>query len=304
MEIINLNENVLNALEFIKGNQPPKFDINSINMAFVVGSGNAINTGKIIFSEKLAIFCDESNFKTILKAYQPIIENKLIKETVIISASGEKDSVWEVEEAKKNGLKTTLLTCEGESSAAKIADKVYVYKKIAEPYTYNYSTYVGMIISSTNESVNDIQNILNNLVFPENFKDYESYSFILSDKYNDICPMLDIKKNELFGPHLSLRSFTLGHARHAGFVHPSEKELVITIGENNEYFGHKNHRWNISIPDNSSFATLVSLTYFIIGKIQELNYPYFKENIVNFCNDYGPKAYGKKQVFDIIVPGS
>ena len=76
---------------------------------------------------------------------------------VVISASGEKDAVWEVELAKKSGLKTVLITCSPDSSAAKMADQVFAYKKLPEPYTYNTSTYLGMILSATSEKAENIK---------------------------------------------------------------------------------------------------------------------------------------------------
>jgi hypothetical protein len=304
MEIINLNESVLNALDFFSQNKPPKLDLENFSLPFVIGSGNAYNTGMILFSDKAAIFADESNFKSIIESYKPVIEKGLIRDAIVISASGEKDSVWEVELAKQHGLRTTLLTCGAESSASKISDNILAYRKIAEPYTYNVSTYLGMILSATQEDPAEIKNIIENLKFPENFEKFESYSFVLPDKFGNICPMLDIKKSELFGGHLSLRAFPEGHSRHAKFVIPSEKELVISINSKNEYFGHPNGKWEINVDENSNFATILSLTYFIVGKIQEAKPSYFKENIENYCNDYGPKAYGKNEPFEVIVPGN
>ena len=53
------------TLDFFAKNPPPFLDINTFDLPFVVGSGNAYNTGLILFSEKAAIFADESNFKKI-----------------------------------------------------------------------------------------------------------------------------------------------------------------------------------------------------------------------------------------------
>ena len=304
MEIMTLNENVLQALEFFSKNKPPKLNLDEFSMPFVVGSGNAYNTGMILFSDKAAIFADESNFKSIMESYAPAIKKSLVKQAIIISASGEKDSVWEVELAKKFGLETTLLTCGASSSAAKIADKVLAYRKIAEPYTYNVSTYLGMILSATQEDPEKIKDAIENLSLPENFKDYESYAFILPDKFLNICPMLDIKKSELFGPHVSLRAFSEGHARHAKFVNPSSSELVIAIGASSEFYGATGHKWDLEISDKTSFGEILSLTYYLIGKIQESKHPFFIENIENYCNYYGPKAYGKNEPFEVIVPGN
>ena len=303
-KIITLNKNVLLALDFFVNNPPPAFSINNFNLPFVVGSGNAYNTGLILFSDTAAIFADESNFKKLLPAFKKVIDSKLITQAVIISASGGKDSVWEIELAKQYGLKTTLLTTKSDSPAAKISDKTYTFKSIDEPYTYNVSTYMGMILASTHENPSKIKNYINHIEFPKNFDEYNAYSFVLPDKYSSICPMLDIKKSELFGPNLSLRAFPQGHARHAKFVIRSEKELVISVNGENDYYGDPNHRWNIAIPEEFSYAAVMAITYFIIGKIQISKPQYYKENISNYVNDYGPKAYGSDKPFEFIVPGT
>lgn len=303
--IMSLDQNVLLALDFFNKNKPPTLDVKKFKLPFVVGSGNAYNTGLILFSENAAIFADESDFRKKITAYQEAIRNGLVREAVVISASGGKDSVWEIELAKENSLKTTLLTTKAESDAAKIADEVKVYKSIAEPYTYNTSTYMGMILSGTGENPEQIKDYIKSLRFPKIFDQYQAYSFVLPDKYMQICPMLDIKKSELFGPHLSLRAFSQGQARHAKFVIPSKDELVISLGQKNEYFGDPNSRWDIDLPENMSFAGVMATTYYIVGKIQNSKPQYFKENIGNYVGGYGPKAYGPTtKPFDLIVPGS
>jgi hypothetical protein len=302
--IPDLDTIVLDTLDFFATNPPPPFNTNDFNFPFVVGSGNAYNTGTIIFSGKAAIFADESNFKQVLPAYQKALDEKLITQAVIISASGGKDSVWEIELAKKYALHTTLLTTKGESDAAKIAERVYVFQSIPEPYTYNTSTYMGMILAATKENPAKIKEYIQSLKFPDTFDTYQSYAFVLPDTFMQICPMLDIKKDELFGPHMSLRAFPQGHARHAKFVNRSKDELVITIGSKNDYFGDPKSRWDIFPPDTWSFAGIMALTYYIVGKMQKSKQQYFKENIENYVTDYGPKAYGGNKPFDLIVPGT
>lgn len=304
-QIITLDEDVLKTLDFFTKNPPPDFDIDKFNLPFVIGSGNAYNTGLILFSGKAAIFADESNFKQLMASFEKAIQSGLITQAVVISASGEKDSVWEIELAKKYSLKTTLLTTKEDSSAAKIADELFVFGSIDEPYTYNTSTYMGMILSATKEKAGEIKKYLESLQFPANFNKYRSYSFVIPDRYVNICPMLDIKKSELFGPHLSMRAFSQGYARHAKFVIRSKDELVITLGEKNEYFGEPDSRWDIiTLPEKINFAGIMAITYYIVGKIQTIKPAYFKENIENYVNDYGPKAYGSTKPFDLIVPGS
>lgn len=303
-DIISLDENVLMALDFFAQNPPPSLDLEKFNLPFVVGSGNAYNTGLILFASKAALFADESNFKQLITAFEKAMESKLITQAVVISASGSKDSVWEIELAKKYGLTTTLLTTKGQSDGAKVADEVLVYKSIDEPYTYNTSTYMGMILSATKENPTEIKKYIEALEFPKNFDNYTSYSFVLPDNFGQICPMLDIKKDELYGPHLSLRAFPQGHARHAKFVHRTPEELVISIGEKNEFFGHPDHRWDI-FPENMNFGLIMALTYYIIGKIQKSKPQFFKESIAEYVSDYGPKAYGSTtKPFELIVPGT
>lgn len=303
--IPDLDEIVLKTLDFFSQNPPPTFNPEDYKLPFVVGSGNAYNTGTIIFSKQAAVFADESNFKSTIAAFEEAIKSKLITQAVILSASGGKDSVWEIELAKQYGLHTTLITTKAESPAAQIADKTYTFQSIDEPYTYNTSTYMGMILGATHENIADMKKAIEALQFPENFDNYQSYSFVLPDVFSAVCPMLDIKRHELFGPKVSLRAFPQGHARHAKFVIRDKNELVISINEKNEFFGNPESRWDIFLPENAGFATIMAVTYYIVGKMQKSKPSYFKENIANYTSDYGPKAYGPNtKPFEVIVPGS
>ena len=298
-KIKSLDEIVLAALDLFSKEPPNKLGIEGFKFPLIVGSGNAIHTGRIIFGGQAAIYATESDFKEVLKKYAPL----KISGVIVISASGEKDSVWELELAKKSGLKTILLTCSPESSATKVADRVYSYRKLAEPYTYNTSTYLGMILSATSEKAETIKKIIKKIKVPKKFKQYQSYSFILPDKFGSLAPMLDIKRHELFGPKVSLRAFSFGEARHAKFVVRDKKELVISFGKN-LYFGEGESRWEINLPDSADFGTLMSVCYYLIGLIQKSKPDYFKKNIIRFCNDDGYKAYGNTKPFDVIVPGN
>ena len=304
MTLPTLDEIVLGTLDFFAREAPPVFDISKFSLPLVVGSGNAMHTGKILFSKQAAISADESSFRTVISSYASVIEKGLITDAVVISSSGEKDSIWEIELAKEKKLHTTLLTCKPQSSAAKLADVVYAYKSIAEPYTYNTSTYLGMILSTTGEKAAEIKTFIDQLAIAPGFDDYLSYAFILPDEYGNVAPMIEIKRDELFGPHVMVRAVTQSHARHAKFVHPWEKELVITLGSENTFFGDPAHRWDISLASQASFGTVIALTYYLCGLIQKAKPDYFMQHIEQFCNDYGPKAYGKPEKFDVIVPAN
>lgn len=304
MNIPSLDQVVLKSLEFFIKNKPPKLAFKKNSFLLAVGSGNAFNTAKILFSGAQGIIADESNFASILKSYQALIKNKSITQAIVLSASGAKDSVWELEAAKKAGLKTKLLTCTPNSPAAKIADESLIFRKIAEPYTYNVSTYLGMILAGTGEDSKKIIKFIKSLKFPKNFKKYQAFSFVLLDSFSELAPMLEIKGDELFGPHLSLRAFPDGHARHAKFVNLWDKELIINIGKKKFYYGDKKNNWSINLPASAGAGLVMALTYYIVGKIQSSQKAYFKDNIERYCDDYGPKAYGKKEKFSVIVAGN
>ncbi len=299
LKLPTLAESVIVALNFFVQHQPPRLPLKSFKLPLVVGSGNAYNTGVALFSGQTAILADESDFRHKIKGYSPLIKTGAIKQAVIISASGEKDSVWETKLAKQKGLQTTLLTCRPQSSAAKLADKIIIYDKLPEPQTYNVSTYLGMILSTSGEKTEAIRQNIKKLKLPLDFLNYHAFAFILPDDLAAIAPMIEIKRHELFGSRLSIRAFSAGEARHAKFVIPWEKELVISLGEN-KYFGLKEHRWQIKRPKGAGLAWAMALTYYLVGRIQAGFPPYFQNHITKYCQT-GPKAYGQTKPFDIIV---
>ncbi len=306
LNIAELNKIVLESLGFFSNSPVPKLNTKNFSFGFIVGSGNAYNTGQIIFNDQKALYANESNFNNLLKTYHSLIKEKVLKEAVIISASGEKDAIWEIKAAKKAGLKTTLLTCEPDSSGAKIAENVLPFRKIAEPYTYNFSTYFGMIISKSGERARDIKKEIDKIdatVKKINFKKYKSFAFVLPDRYEAIAGMINIKHEELFGPLMSLRAFSEGQARHAKFVHPSKDELVISFSEN-KYFGEKNSRLEINLNKNAGPGLILAASYYLIGLIQGSKPPYFKKDIEAYCTKTGAIAYKGKNKFNIIVPGN
>lgn len=299
-DLPNLNETVLAGLDFLAKNKPTKINFKKQALYLVVGSGNAYNTGQVLFSGQAALFADEGNFLNQLKTYRPLIKNKSIKEAIIISASGEKDSVWEIKAAKQAGLKTTLLTCTADSTAAKLADKTLIFKKSPEPYSYNFSTYLGMILGFTGEDPRLIKNFLKTIKLPKNFQQYNCFSFILPDRFKPLVDMLKVKDDELFGPYSSLRAYSEGGARHAKFICQSPKELVISFSKN-LYFGLPGNRWEIKLPKNTDSALVLSLAYYLAGLIQGIKPDYFKRGIADYCLKTGPKPYGSKKPFSLIV---
>jgi len=296
----NLNVSVLAGLNFFIKNKPTLLNLKKLAPGFVVGSVNAYHTGKMIFDNQPVFFADEGNFLTQLKIYKSLIKSGTIKEAVIISASGEKDSTWEIKAAQAAGLKTTLLTCQAESTGVRLADQFFTFQKSPEPYSYNFSTYLGMILGVTAEKPEKIKKFLKNIKLPKNFKNYRSFTFILPDRFRPIVDMINVKDDELFGPHSSLRAYSEGNARHAKFICRSEKELVISFGAN-RFFGNQKHRWNLKLPKDANYGLALSISYYIIGFIQTSRPAYFKKGLLEYCQKTGPRPYGQKKPFSIIV---
>jgi hypothetical protein len=296
----DLNASVIAGLDFFLKNKPARSAFQKQAPGFVVGSVNAYNTGRMLFGDKPVFFADEGNFLSQLKIYRPLIKAGTIKEAIIISASGEKDSIWEIKAAKKAGLKTTLLTCNADSTGAKLADRCLAFQKSPEPYSYNFSTYLGMILSLTKENPQKIKGFLEKIRRPKNFSAYRYYTFILPDRFRPIVDMINVKDDELFGPYSSLRAYSEGNARHAKFICPSDKELVISFGRN-RFFGQPKNRWDIALPEQADYGLALAASYYIIGFIQASRPPYFKKGLPDYCQKTGPRPYGQKKPFSVIV---
>jgi hypothetical protein len=276
--IENLDEAVNKALEFISKSKLPKLDI-SFTRPLVVGSGNAAATGRILFQDRDAVFADESTYETKLAAA------KGIDGAVLISASGGKHAPIIAQKLKERGIKTILLTSNPKAQASSLVDRTYVFPKIAEPYTYNTVTYLAMILAKTGEKPQDILKLVNTIKKLPNFKKYDAFFLIVPEKFDNIREMLYTKFDELFGPMINKRICTPEQVKHAKTVIPYGKEFFISFGYKNELFGKKSSRWNIPLPDNSDYGSIMALSYYIVGKIQGQQRPYFKENIERYCKE-------------------
>lgn len=270
-KIIDLDECVLNALDLFQKEKLPNVNI-KFKKPLIVGSGNAAVTGKIIFSDKDAVFADESNYKD-------KIENNRVDGAVIISASGGKHAPLIAKYLKIKKIKTVLMTNNPNALASKYSDKTHVFPKNPEPYTYNTSTYLGMILSKTKENPKKIKEALRKIdKFSKKLKNYDSYFIIVPEEFDYTREMFLTKFDELFGPKISGRVFTYEQTKHAKTLVPSDKELFVGLGVNNKIFG-KNR---VNIPFKGKEAGLIATGYYFIGKIQKQNPDYFKKNIESY----------------------
>ncbi|OIO19851.1 MAG: hypothetical protein AUJ23_01435 [Candidatus Magasanikbacteria bacterium CG1_02_32_51] len=287
--IPNLDIAVLGALELFMNVKLPKLSI-QFKKPLVVGSGNAAVTGKVLFADKDVILSDESNY------LEKLINIAGIDGAILISASGSKHAIPISRELKKRGVKTILLTNSDNAPAKRFIDKenLFVFPKNREPYTYNASTYMGIIFGKTHEDPEHIYNFITKKTAKEISKDfnkYDAYYLLIPEQFSAMSEMFMTKFDEMFQPIISGRVFTAEQSKHAKSVVKNDQELFISFGYENKTFGLAKNRLNITLPKNVDYAGFMAIVYYVLGKVQESYPPYFQKGIVNYCKN-ASKIFG------------
>ncbi len=281
--IPDLDVVVLAALELFQQKPLSKLELDAYKLPLVVGSGNAVAAGQIIFRDTNALYASESDVEEKLKFI------KDIDEVVLLSASGGKHAPIIARTAQKYGKHVTLITNTPDSPASKVFAKPedlaqYIYPKNREPYTYNASTYMGMILSETGEDPAEIEKYLldstDKLNWPE-FGSYNKYYLIIPPQFSGIIRMLHVKFIELFGRNIARDIETSENVRHATTVAPSD-ELFISFGEENTTWGKPENRFYVPLPENAGYGAMMAVGYYTISQIQKSQPQYFKENIATY----------------------
>lgn len=278
--IPDLDVAVLGALELFQKEKLPKLELDVFKHPLVVGSGNAEATGRIIFEDTDAVFASESNYEQKLK------DIRSIDSVIIISASGGKHAPLIAKYAKDLNKHVALITNNPQAEAIKFIeqDKVFVFPKNREPYTYNTSTYMGMILGKTHEDALSIKNFIlehiDTLKMPD-FSKYDEYFLIVPPKFSGIIRMLQVKFIELFGRKIARDVETSEYMKHAVTVVPAD-ELFISFGEENKSWGNPRNRLYIPLPKNADYGAMMAIGYYVIAQIQKQNQLFFKKNIEKY----------------------
>jgi hypothetical protein len=281
----NLDVAVLGALEMLSREELPNLDLIKIGeRPLVVGSANAHAVGRIIFKDTQARYSEEGDLMENIKNFANT------DSIVIVSASGGKHAN---EVAKKlSGVPVWLFTNNKDAHAKEFVDKdrVVVFPKNREPYTYNTSTYLSMIFSQTKENPEEIFYHIENIkkLVPYNFGKHDSFVMVVPSEFDEVRGMFRTKFDELFGGNVSVRVFTSEEVKHAKTVIPSDRELTIHFDFYSKMeIQTKNKDKHLYIPlrDSASYGEMISVGYFVIGKIQEAHPAYFKNNIVEYTKD-------------------
>jgi hypothetical protein len=285
----NLDVAVLGALELFSEVSLPAVPAVADKHPLIIGSGNAELTGKILFRKYPdAHFANEGLYESLLADAD---------EVVLVSASGGKDAVSIARKVKEQGITQWLLTANKDALARAFVaeDHIVVFPKNREPYTYNTSTYLGMIFAETKENPHELYSFIEEQVVPvvpTNLSSYDSFLIIIPSEFELVKEMFLTKFDELFGGVISGRVVTEGEVRHAKTVVPSPTELYINLGTKEDVFEDGRAHIMISLPENVSFGAIISIGYFFIGKIQAQHPPYFKEHLVEYT-ETASKSFGQ-----------
>lgn len=259
-------------------------DTDSFLSPLVLGSGNAIETGKILFRKKPALFASESD------ATEKIVLDQ-VKEVVVISASGGKHAPYLVNLAKNSSKTAHLISSTRDSEAAKLADHSYIFSKITEPYTYNTSTYFAYLYGSEkhNYSPEKIAKFLEEQIETElskyNLSDFTSFFIVIPNEFTLLKNMIEMKFIELFGRKVARDVATYEQVKHAMTITPDDKELFIAFGNTDNVVFGKN-QINLPIFDRENYGPMMLVAYFTVGKIQRALPNYFMENIEAYCANH------------------
>ena len=279
MTIPDLHAVVIRALELHASHDIPELQLDRARQRLVIASGNALPTGRVLFSEEEAIFCDEGQYTAVLD------RRRDVDSTVVISASGTKHAPTAIKDLVARGFTPYLITCDSQSPAAKLLPpgRVLETRSNPEPITYNTSTYMGMILSKTRENPTRIKQHLVNTVAPliPDLTRYEAYYLMTRPEFEVELPMFVTKFDELFGGRVNGRCYTTEQTLHAKTVVPWEKELFISFGCRNEDFGSE--RLSIPLPEEAGYVAMMATAYYVIGHIQAQKPPWFKEHAQEYA---------------------
>jgi hypothetical protein len=290
-DLPDLDEVVMGALAYLDGRSLPQIDVTKHKRPLVVGSGNALHTGKILFRESDATCIEEGSFARVL-------ERGSHDAVYIVSASGSKHAGSLAEHAVSKNIPVYLVTTTPDSPAERLVgtEHTLVYPRIREPYTYNTSTYLGMLYGNEAVGSERVRSYIESEVEPRigDVSACRAFLMVVPSSHALVCPMYEIKFDELFGPHILGRATTTEGVKHAKTVITASDQCIISFGNECTY-GNPGQRLTIPLMEDITYPELIAIGYYLIGKIQKQHPPYFKERI-------GAYARETSEMFGQIIP--
>lgn len=277
----DLDEVVLGALSYLEALSLPSVPVYAHQHPLIVGSGNAIQVGRILFRDIDATFVEEGNFET-------VFARGCHDAVYIISASGSKHAHTIALRAGASNIPVYLVTNTEDSPAGMLLGKEYtfVFPHIREPYTYNTSTYLSMLYGGTSVSPRRVHAYIETVIEPllANLPSHKAFLMVVPPEFSDIRKMFETKFDELFGPHILGRAVTTEELKHAKTVVTSKEQCFVSFGLPTEY-GNPGHRITLPLMEDALHAEVVAIGYYFIGRIQRMNPPYYKDNIASYVKE-------------------
>ncbi|MBD3252986.1 hypothetical protein GF386_04595 [Candidatus Pacearchaeota archaeon] len=283
-----LDDAVIKALKLYSDRGLPSLDLGNYRKPLGVGSGNAAQTVKIILRGKDFVPATESTYEQKLD----LIDG--VDGVILVSASGEKSAPGIARGVRSRGLEIRLLTCNPDAPAMDIvgSENTFVFPKRPEPYAYNTSTYLGMILGKTGEDperildyIKRVDPLLEEIDF--RIDEHPAYVFLIPGKFSILEEILRTKFIELFSDRFPRDFFSPEYAeKHAIDIVERDKDtLWVGLGYENTSIGDR--RLNIPLPEDADYGTAMAVGYYLVGKIQRANDPWFREGLVDWCSDKG-----------------
>lgn len=277
-DLPDLDEVVMGALAFLALATIPRLDVHAHARPLVIGSVNALSTGRLLFREIDAVFADEGEYETVFA------RTRGIDGVYLISASGSKHAVDIAKRMSAHLVPVYLITSTENAPAAQFleGERVFVFPHIREPYTYNTSTYLGMLLGAGAESPLDILTFIERDIaplVPTTLRQYTSYVLTVPPEFGPVRAMFETKFDELFAPVVTGRSFTSEEIKHAKIVIPSPTQYFFNLGVENTLYAPFETQLHVPLPAGLGPIALLAVGYYLIGRIQREHPAYFKQNI-------------------------
>ncbi len=281
-DIPDLDEVVLGALSFLETVECPKINTTLHSRPIVVGSGNALQAGRFLFSGTRAVFGEETEAVS-------LIEKGTGDSLYIISASGSKHAIMLAKKGVGAGMPTYLITANENAPARALvgSENTFIFPHIREPYTYNVSTYLSMLFGMGTENPESILSFIESSIadaVPTDFEKFTAFMIVVPNECGPVRKMYETKFDELFGPNLLGRAYTTEEVKHAKTVISSPTQCVISLGKPFS-FPTDAVTLTIPLPENYGPAALIAIGYYIIGRIQKANPPYYKKRIQAYAKE-------------------
>lgn len=274
----NLNIVVLGALEYLSGATIPSLNVREYTRPLVIGSVNALSTGRVLFESVDAVFAEEGNY------HAAFLRVPQIDAVYIFSASGGKHAVHIAKDVAMRGLPTFLVTSTEHAPAAAYLDssRVLVFPHIREPYTYNTSTYMGMMLGNSSESPAEIRTFIEDVVrpsIPKTLGTFTSFVLTVQPQFAPLRSMFMTKFDELFAPVVTGRAFTDEEIKHAKIIVSSPTQYFLNFGVAATGYANVAQQLEIPILPQCGPVAMLAIGYYVIGCIQEQHEPYFARGI-------------------------